>query len=162
MLENARSIKDLLHPLQSHATETIDKHVEEMLRDGIIEPFTSPCGAGIVLVRKKNGSTRFWVDCRELNKLTIRDVYPLPRIDESLDNIFGNKWFSAQYLFSGYWQALTKPEDWLKTAFVTGKGLYQFKKMSFDLSYVPQRSNDLSKYSWQVFSGTYASFTWTM
>lgn len=73
-----------------------------MLRDGIIEPLSSPLAARVVLVRKKDGSTRFCVDYLKLNKVNIYDAYPLPRIDESLDSLSGNMWFCTLDLFSGY------------------------------------------------------------
>lgn len=142
---NAIPIKEPLRCLPFHATETVDKHVEDMLRDGMIEPSTRPWGAEIVLVRKKDGSTRFCVDCRKLNMLTIQDDYPLPCTDESLGNLFGNKRFSTLDLFSGYWQVSVKPEERSKTALVTRKGFYQFKNMHFVLSCAIQRSNDLGK-----------------
>ena len=72
-----------------------------------------------------------------MNNLTLKDAYPLPRIDESLDNLSGNAWFSTLDLCSGYWQVSVKKEDRPKTAFVTRKGLFQFRKMPFGLTCAP-------------------------
>jgi len=73
-----------------------------MLDRGIIEPPSSPWASGVVLVQKKDGSLRFCVDYRALNKVTVKDAYPLPRVDESLDRLNGVKWFSTLDLFSGF------------------------------------------------------------
>ena len=108
-----------------------------MIEKGIIEPSSSPWSSPIVLVKKKDGTTRFCVDYRKLNALTIKDAYPLPRIDESLDNLAGNTWFSTLDLCSGYWQVGVKEEDRPKTAFSTRKGHFQFRKMPFGLSCAP-------------------------
>lgn len=72
-----------------------------------------------MLVKKKDGSTRFCVDYRHLNSITMKDAYPLPRIDESLHQLRGAKWFSTLDLNAGYWQVELDPEDKKKTAFVT-------------------------------------------
>lgn len=133
----AHPIKELLRRVPFHAAEEMNNHVEGMLRDGVIEPSSSLWAAGVVLVKKKDGSTRFCVDYRKLNSVTIKDAYPLLRIDESLDNLSGIAWFSTLDLCSGYWQVSVKEEDRPKTAFVTRKGLFQFKKMPFGLSCAP-------------------------
>ena len=134
---NAHPIKEPLRRVPYHAAEEIDKHVNDMLDGGVIERSSSPWAAGVVLVRKKDGSTRFCVDYRKLNGLTIKDAYPLPRIDDSLDSLSGSAWFSTLDLCSGYWQVSVKEEDRPKTAFVTRKGLFQFRKMPFGLSCAP-------------------------
>ena len=78
--------------------------VTEMLTGGQIEASDSPWSSPVVLVTKKDGGTRFCVDYRQLNEATVKDAYPLPRIDDTLDMLAGKQWFSTLDLASGYWQ----------------------------------------------------------
>jgi RNase H-like domain found in reverse transcriptase/Reverse transcriptase (RNA-dependent DNA polymerase)/Integrase zinc binding domain/Integrase core domain/gag-polyprotein putative aspartyl protease len=112
----------------------IDKQVQEMLQQKVIEPSLSPWSAPVVLVKKKDGSWRFCVDYRKLNAITLKTVYPLPRIDEALARLEGSSYFSSVDLQSGYWQLVVRPEDQEKTAFTTADGHYQFRAMPFGLS----------------------------
>ncbi|GFW09580.1 retrovirus-related Pol polyprotein from transposon 412 [Trichonephila clavipes] len=91
--------------------EEVGTLLREMQENDIIEPSSSPWASPIVLVRKKDGSTRFCVDYRKLNDVTKKDSYPLPRIDDTLDTLSGHKWFSNLDLKSGYWQVEIHPED---------------------------------------------------
>ena len=93
-----------------------------MLTRGVIEPSASPWASAVVLVKNKDGSTRFCVDYRKLNQATVKDSYPLPRIDDSLDALAGAQWFSTLDLSSGYWQVEMEEADKQKTAFTTGLG----------------------------------------
>ncbi|GBM93813.1 Retrovirus-related Pol polyprotein from transposon 297 [Araneus ventricosus] len=108
-----------------------------MVDNGIIEVSLGPWASPIVLVRKKDGSTRFCVDYRKLNEITIKDSYPLQRIDDTLDALNGSQWFSTLDLKSGYWEVEIQPEDKDKTAFTTGQELWQFKVMPFGLCNAP-------------------------
>ncbi|GFX60862.1 retrovirus-related Pol polyprotein from transposon 17.6 [Trichonephila clavipes] len=117
--------------------EEVGTLLREMQENDIIEPSSSPWASPIVLVRKKDGSTRFCVDYRKLNDVTKKDSYPLPRIDDTLDTLSGHKWFSTLDLKSGYWQVEIYPEDREKTAFTSGQGLWQFKVMPFGLCNAP-------------------------
>ncbi|GFY31200.1 retrovirus-related Pol polyprotein from transposon 17.6 [Trichonephila clavipes] len=118
-----------------------------MKNNDVIEPSSSPCASPIVLVRKKDGSTRFCVDYRRLNDVTKKDSYPLPSIDDTLDTLAGNTWFSTLDLKSGYWQVELHPDDKEKTAtaFTTGQGLWQFKVMPFGLCNTPATFERLMK-----------------
>ena len=105
--------------------------VDEMLSGGQIEPSDSPWSAPVVLVTKKDGRTRFCVDYHRLNLATVKDAYPLPQIDDTLDMLAGKRWFSTVDLASG--QVSLSPEARCKTAFATHSGLFQFRVMPFGL-----------------------------
>ncbi|KAE9008716.1 hypothetical protein PR002_g15822 [Phytophthora rubi] len=105
-----------------------------MLGAGVTEEGNGAWGFPVVLVRKKDGEIRFCVDYRALNKLTKKDVYPLPRIDETVEALSGALLFTTLDLKAGYWQIMVAPEDRDKTAFVTKKGLYRFVRMPFGLT----------------------------
>ena len=111
--------------------------VEEMLTGGQIEPSDSPWSAPVVLVTKKDSGTRFCVDYRRLNLATVKDAYPLPRIDDTLDMLAGKQWFSTFDLASGYWQVSLSPDARCKTAFATHSGLFRFRVMPFGLCNAP-------------------------
>ena len=111
--------------------------VKDMLIGGQIEPRDSPCASPVVLVTKKDGSTRFCVDYRQLNTLTTKDAYPLPRINDSLRLLGNEQWRSTMDLASGYWQVAMSPEVKRKAAFVTNEGLFQFRVMLFGLCNAP-------------------------
>ena len=111
--------------------------VREILTGGQIEPSDSPWASPVVLVTKKDGSTRFCVDYRLLNAMTIKDAYTLPRIDDSLRLLGNQQWFSTMDLASGYWQVAMSPEAKRKAAFVTNEGLFQFRVMPFGLCNAP-------------------------
>ncbi|GBL62294.1 Retrovirus-related Pol polyprotein from transposon 297 [Araneus ventricosus] len=117
--------------------EEADHLVKEIVDNGIIEESSGPWSSPIVLVKKKDGSTRFCVDYRKLNEITKKDSYPLPRIDDTLDALNGSHWFTTLDLKSGYWQIEIRPEDREKTAFTTGQGLWKFKVMPFGLCNAP-------------------------
>ena len=111
--------------------------IDEMLKHGVIEPSTSPWSSPVVLVAKKNATLRFCVDYRKLNEATLKDSYPLPRIDDTLDALGGSHWFSTLDLKSGYWQVAMDPADKEKTAFTIGGGLWHFRVMPFGLWNAP-------------------------
>jgi hypothetical protein len=90
-----------------------------MLDQVVVTPSKSPWGSPVVLVAKKDGSTRFFVDYRHLNATTKPDVFPLPRVDDSLDQLSRSKYFTTLDLAAGYWQVLVDPPSREKTAFIT-------------------------------------------
>ena len=115
----------------------IRRQITEGLRRGILEPSTAPYGAPCLFVSKPDGSLRMCVDYRALNKQTIKNKYPLPRIDDLLDQLQGASVFSSLDLQSGYHQIRIKDEDVPKTAFKTPMGLYQFRVLAFGLTNAP-------------------------
>ncbi|KAM6556128.1 hypothetical protein CsatB_003147 [Cannabis sativa] len=117
--------------------------LEELLKLGFIRPSYSPWGAPVLFVKKKDGTMRMCIDYRELNKVTIKNRYPLPRIDDLFDQLQGKKVFSKFNLRSGYHQLRIKNEDIPKTAFRTRYGHYEFMVMSFGLTNAPAAFMDL-------------------
>ena len=105
-----------------------------MLKEGVIQPSSSPWASTIVLVKKKEGAYRFCVDYRKLNLVTKTDAHPLPQVDGLLDSLIGFQMFITLDLRSGYWQISVAPEDREKTAFVTPDGLWEFLRLPFGVS----------------------------
>ncbi|KAE8989114.1 hypothetical protein PF011_g18907 [Phytophthora fragariae] len=121
---------------QSEST-VVEENVRKMLAAGVIEEGDGAWGFPVVLVRKKDGEVRFCVDYRALNKVTKKDVYPLPRMDETLEALGGALLFRTLDLKAGYWQIRVAEKDKAKTAFTTQQGLYQFVRMPFGLTNAP-------------------------
>lgn len=115
----------------------LEKTIKELLDKKFIEPSSSPFGAPILFVGKKDGSLRMCVDYRALNKLTIKNRYPLPRIDDLLDLMKGARYFSTLDLASGYHQIRIAKDDVQKTAFRTVMGHFQWRVMPFGLCNAP-------------------------
>jgi len=112
----------------------IDEHVQHMLEHNIIEPAASPWCSNVVMVHKQDGTMRLCIDCRKLNGLMTKDKFPLPKIDTCLDTLNGCEFFSTCDLRWGYWQTEIDERDRDKTAFVTHKGQWRFKVLSFGLA----------------------------
>jgi hypothetical protein len=111
--------------------------LEDLLDKGLIRPSPSPWGCPTLFVKKKDNSLRLCVDYRPLNAVTIKNKYPLPRIDILFDQLAGAKVFSKIDLRSGYHQIKIKPSDIPKMAFSTRYGLYEYLVMSFSLTNAP-------------------------
>lgn len=111
--------------------------IDELLQYEIIRPSTSPYASPIIVVKKKTGDKRLCVDYRALNKKTIKQHYPLPRIEDQIDRLAGNKFFCALDLASGYYQVPLTEDAKLKTAFVTPDGQFEFNRMPFGLANAP-------------------------
>lgn len=111
--------------------------VDKMLAEDVIEPAQSEWASPVVLVPKSDGTRRFCVDYRKLNALTVKDTYPLPRMEECLDSLDDARIFTTLDCNSGYWQILVAPEDRPRTAFTCHAGSYQFRRMPFGLCNAP-------------------------
>jgi hypothetical protein len=117
--------------------EELKKQLKELLGKGYIRPSSSPWGAPVIFVEKKDGTQRMCVDYRALNEVTIKNKYPFPRIEDLFDQLKGAKVFSKIDLRSGYHQLRIRPSDIAKTAFTTRYGLYEYMVMSFGLTNAP-------------------------
>ncbi|OWZ15460.1 Retroelement [Phytophthora megakarya] len=133
--EVAIKVRPRQHVRDEHAT--IDKEVQVMLRDVVIEEGSGDWEFPVVLVRKKDGSVWFCIDYRLVNAITKRDVYPLTQIDDTLVNLHGAKRLTSRDLHSVYWKDSVASQDRDKTAFVTRQGLLRFSRMPFGLAHAP-------------------------
>jgi len=126
-------------PYRMSSVELVElkKQVEDLLAKQFVRPSVSPWGAPVLLVKKKDGTMRLCVDYRQLNKVTIKNKYPLPRIDDLMDQLVGACVFSKIDLRSGYHQIRVKPEDIPKTAFRTRYGHYEYLVMPFGVTNAP-------------------------
>ncbi|KAL0541426.1 hypothetical protein IC582_021471 [Cucumis melo] len=129
--------------------------LQELLDKGFIRPSVSPWGAPVLFVKKKDGSMRLCIDYRELNKVTVKNRYPLPRIDDLFDQLQGATVFSKIDLRSGYHQLRIKDEDVPKTAFRSRYGHYEFIVMSFGLTNAPAVFMDLMNRVFREFLDTF-------
>ena len=117
--------------------EIIKAEIDKGLEAGLIRPSKSPWTSPIVLVKKKDGKTRFCVDYRKLNSVTKKDKYPLPKIEDILNNLGKAQWFTSIDLASGYWQVQVAEEDKEKTAFISKFETYEYNVMPFGLCNAP-------------------------
>ena len=134
---SARPISQPPYRASIKEREAIEEQMTVMLKKGVIRPSRSPWAARVVMVKKKNGKLRFCLDFRGLNKLTKKDVYPLPRIDDSLASLQTGKYFTTLDLSAGYWQIPMNEDSIEKTAFITQSGLFEFLVLPFGLTNAP-------------------------
>ncbi|KAJ0623757.1 putative nucleotidyltransferase, Ribonuclease H [Helianthus annuus] len=123
--------------------QELSTQLQELLDKEFIRPSFSPWGAPVLFVKKKDGSFRMCIDYRELNKLTVKNRYPLPRIDDLFDQLQGSSFYSKIDLRSGYHQLRIQEESIPKTAFRTRYGHYEFLVMAFGLTNAPAVFMDL-------------------
>ncbi|GJV71552.1 putative reverse transcriptase domain-containing protein [Tanacetum coccineum] len=123
--------------------QELSNQLKELQEKGFIRPSSSPWGAPVLFVKKKDGSFRMCIDYRELNKLTVKNRYPLPRIDDLFDQLQGSRYFSKTDLRSGYHQLRVHEEDIPKTAFRTRYRHFEFTVMPFGLTNAPAVFMDL-------------------
>ncbi|GJT24781.1 putative reverse transcriptase domain-containing protein [Tanacetum coccineum] len=123
--------------------QELSTQLQELSDKGFLRPSPSPWGASVLFFKKKDGSFRMCIDYRELNKLTVKNRYPLPRIDDLFDQLQGSRVYSKIDLRSGYHQLRVREEDIPKTAFRTRYGHYEFQVMPFGLTNAPAVFMDL-------------------
>ncbi|KAD2805171.1 hypothetical protein E3N88_38548 [Mikania micrantha] len=143
LIPGAKPIAKAPYRLAPSELQELMTQLQDLLDKGFIRPSISPWGAPVLFVKKKDGSFRMCIDYRELNKVTVKNKYPLPRIDDLFDQLQGASWFSKIDLRSGYHQIKVREEDIPKTAFRTRYGHYEFLVMSFGLTNAPAAFMDL-------------------
>ena len=137
-LLDTKLFKERFRRIAPPLVEEVREHIQEMLDGGAICPSQSPWCNAVVLVRKKDGSLRFCIDFRQLNSRTKKDVYPLPRMQETMESMVGAHFFSTMDLKSGFWQVKMAKDSQQYTAFMVGSmGVYEFLRMPYGLCNTP-------------------------
>nr|GFB34643.1 putative reverse transcriptase domain-containing protein [Tanacetum cinerariifolium] len=131
IIRGAAPVARVPYRLAPSEIQELSDQLQELIDRGFIRPSTSPWGAPVVFVKKKDRSFRMCIDYRELNKLTVKNRYPLPRIDDLFDQLQGSSVYSKIDLRSSYHQLRIKDADFPKTAFRTRYGHYEFQVMPF-------------------------------
>lgn len=134
---DAHPIKQAPRRVPIHMTDEVETILKDVEDAGMIRKSCSPWASPVVLVKKKDGYLCFCVDYQKLNDLTLKDAYPLPRVDENLDALAGNCYFTSLDLASGYWQVELAEGSKDKSAFVTKYGLLEWNVMPFGLCNAP-------------------------
>ena len=132
-LSTSEPIRSKGYPVPFKARDVMDSEIKEMLELGVIEKSVSPYSSPVVLVPKKDGSVRFCIDFRKLNKVTEFDAEPMPNMEEVINRMSGHKFFTRMDCSKGYWQVCLPDNCKHLTAFETPQGLFQFKTMPFGL-----------------------------
>ena len=113
--------------------EEVNKQAEEMIKNNVARSSSSPWGSNVILVKKRDGSTRFAINYRQLNDVTIKDSYPMPNVRDTLDKMQGTILFSKMGMASAYWAVPIREEDKPKIAFMTPRRLLEMNVMSSGL-----------------------------
>jgi len=137
LVPNARVPTGRIYPVSTQQEGELKTQIADLLERGFIRPSSSPYGAPVLFVRKSDGSSRMCQDYRGLNKISVKNSYPLPRIDQLLDRLHGAKVFSKLDLQMGYNQIRLEPNDVPKSAFRTRYGLYEYLVMPFGMCNAP-------------------------
>lgn len=131
-------IRQRCYPISPALRKHVDAELDDMLKKGVVEPSSSPWASPIVMVKKKDGSYRFCIDYRKINRVTERDAYPLPPMTQILDRLRDGKYLSSLDIKSAYWQMPMDEASKPITAFtVPFRGLFQFRRMPMGLSNSP-------------------------
>jgi hypothetical protein len=137
LMPGAGPIAKSLYRMSSDELDELKKQLKKLLEQGFVRLSASPWGSPVLFVEKKDGTKRMCIDYRTLNSMTIKNKYPLPRIEDLLDRLKKAKFFSKIDLRSGYHQMKIREQDIPKTAFTTQYGLYEFVVVSFGLTNAP-------------------------
>ena len=155
LVPGARPFKSAPYRAGPKTRELEEFEIDKQLKAGVIEPSNSEWAAPVLFAPKKDGRLRFCIDYRRLNTITVKDSYPIPRMDECIDSLGDAKVFTTLDAYSGYWQVAIDEKDRAKTSFVCHSGQYQYVRMPFGLTNAPatfQRALDtiLSPFKWKT------------
>ena len=129
----ARPVKCKKYRLSPEQEEEVKRQANKTVEDGVARPSNSPWAHSVILVKKKDGTQRFVVDYRQLNKVTVKDSYPMPDVREIIDKMNGSKYFSKVDMASAYWAVSIRESDRHKTAFMTPRGLLEMCVTAYGL-----------------------------